>query len=67
LNIIINNESLQLHETISIHQLLSHLNIKQLNGIAVAIDEQVIKKSDWENVKLLENQKVTIITASQGG
>nr|WP_305069988.1 sulfur carrier protein ThiS [Flavobacterium covae] len=36
-------------------------------GIAIAIDQQVIPRSQWENTSLQSNQKIIIIKATQGG
>ena len=37
------------------------------NGIAVAINQEVIPKSDWENTWLDSSQQILIIRATQGG
>ncbi|WP_258928252.1 sulfur carrier protein ThiS [Flavobacterium davisii] len=36
-------------------------------GIAIAIDQQVIPRSQWENTTVHSNQKIIIIKATQGG
>ena len=36
-------------------------------GIAIAVNEKVIKKNDWETYILNEGDFVLIITPSQGG
>lgn len=36
-------------------------------GVAVAVNQQVIPKSDWINTELKENDQVIIIRATQGG
>ena len=37
------------------------------NGIAVALNEQVIPKIKWSNTLLKDQDSILIITASQGG
>lgn len=37
------------------------------NGIAVALNEQVIPKSDWSSTPLKDQDSILIIIASQGG
>lgn len=36
-------------------------------GIAVAVNQTVIAKSNWEKYTLKENDKILIIKATQGG
>jgi sulfur carrier protein len=36
-------------------------------GVAVAIDGEVVKRSDWETTELREGQSVEIVRAVQGG
>lgn len=37
------------------------------NGIALAVNETVIPKNEWEKFQLQDNDKVLIIKATQGG
>lgn len=37
------------------------------SGIAVALNEDVIQKNNWENTLLSENDRILVITATQGG
>lgn len=37
------------------------------NGIAIAVDNKMVKRSEWENTTLEENTKVLIIKAACGG
>jgi len=46
--------------------LLEELNIS-LKGIAVAINDQVISRLAWKETQIQENDKITIIKATQGG
>jgi len=36
-------------------------------GVAVAINDDVISTSEWENIKLKQNDRIEIIRAVQGG
>jgi sulfur carrier protein len=36
-------------------------------GIALAINDAIVSKTNWKNVLLSENDKLLIITATQGG
>ena len=63
----VNNELKEIRESTSLFDVLVQMKIADQKGIAVAINNSVIPKSEWEKYKLSENDKVTIITATQGG
>ncbi len=46
--------------------MLQELGI-QSTGIAIAVNNQVIPRSQWEAFLLAEGDKITIIRATQGG
>jgi sulfur carrier protein len=47
---------------------LIHLEARgKSKGIAVAVNNQVIPKTDWGNTILQDKDSVLIITATQGG
>ncbi|MES2863343.1 MAG: sulfur carrier protein ThiS [Bacteroidota bacterium] len=54
-------------ETISVQQLLDIEMPQKQNGIAVAIDNHVIPKNNWENHFLTDSENILIISATQGG
>ena len=67
MNIYVNNK---LHEIITqsrITNALETLNITAQKGIAIAVNNNVIPKADWESYELQEEDKVTLIKATQGG
>ncbi len=68
MNITLNGKNISLQTTtpVNVKQLLQQQNIS-MNGIAVAVNQQVIPKSGWENTFIQENDKIIIITATQGG
>ena len=47
--------------------LLSRLNLSGKQGIAVAVNNTVVSKTNWDSYELKENDKITIIRATQGG
>ena len=47
--------------------LLSSLEIHQSKGIALAVNDEIIVKEKWNSFEFKENDKITIIKASQGG
>jgi sulfur carrier protein len=67
MNVFVNNEKREIINQPTITQLLSEISLNSPKGIAVAINNEVIPKSGWGNYLLNENDKVTIIRATQGG
>lgn len=53
--------------TCSITIFLSEVGYESTNGIALAVNEEIVPKSDWEKFALKENDRILIITATQGG
>ena len=62
----INNEPFEISEDTSLEGLLQSLN-HPTNGIAIAINEDIIAKSDWNKVSMKANDRVLIIKAVKGG
>lgn len=46
---------------------LAEQNLLEKKGIAVAVNDSVIPQKDWQSTILNENDKLLIITATQGG
>ncbi|HXA00859.1 MAG TPA: sulfur carrier protein ThiS [Cytophagaceae bacterium] len=67
MNVFVNNEKREILNQQTITQLLGEIQLNSPKGIAVAINNEVIPKSGWEKYWLNENDKVTIIRATQGG
>lgn len=61
----INQQEKAIQNTI-IHLMLKELGI-QSTGIAIAVNNKVIPRMQWETFVLAENDKVMIIHATQGG
>ena len=67
MTVFINDKEISLpRNTILLSDLLQQQNITE-NGIAVAINQQVISKSKWKTTYINNNDKIIIITATQGG
>ncbi len=48
-------------------QAISHSGISDFKGLAVAVNDTVIPRTNWESFLLNENDTITIIRATQGG
>jgi len=66
MEITVNNELKNISEpTLSL--LINHLLGEKTKGIAVAVNQRIIPKQNWEITSLKENDNVLIIKATQGG
>ncbi|MBY0347981.1 MAG: sulfur carrier protein ThiS [Hydrotalea flava] len=63
----LNEAQIELSEGQTITALLDKLAITSYNGIAVAVNNTVIQKKDWDEYQLQPNDKLVLIRASQGG
>ena len=66
MNLIINNEQKQFSGK-NISELVRVLNLPAIRGIALAVNEKVVPRTEWEKFELKENDKVVLIKATQGG
>jgi len=67
LNITINKDPKIIGTDSGLLQLLKDIKLIDQQGVAIAVNDQVITKSNWEQFQLKENDKITIIKATQGG
>ena len=67
MKIYINNKPQELKESATLSETLNALNIPSQKGIAIAINNNVVAKQEWDNYCLNEQDQVTIIKATQGG
>ncbi|MHB1687615.1 MAG: sulfur carrier protein ThiS [Ignavibacteriaceae bacterium] len=65
--IYINDEEYPFAEEKSLETILLQLNFYTSTGIAVAINNVVIPKIEWNNYLINDNDEIIIIKATQGG
>ncbi|MBL4624227.1 MAG: sulfur carrier protein ThiS [Flavobacteriales bacterium] len=66
MKIILNNEEI-ITASCTLLDVLSERSLHKKTGIAVALNQTVIQKSNWETTKVQTNDSIMIITATQGG
>jgi sulfur carrier protein len=66
MKLIVNNKP-EDHHLEHLNQLLQDLDLFESKGIAVAVNNKVIPKMNWNAFQLTENDTITIIRATQGG
>ena len=66
MKIYLNGKENQINHS-SLEALLVERGLLKKNGIALAVNNQVIPRANWTKVMLENNDKILIITATQGG
>ncbi len=67
MNVVVNNENKTLSDQATLINLLSELSLSEGKGIAVAVNNKVVIKQSWGSKILNDQDKITIIKATQGG
>jgi sulfur carrier protein len=64
----LNNEQFEFSNAKSISEIIANdLNLNNPKGVAIAVNQEVIPKSNWTNFLIKDNDRLTIIKATQGG
>jgi len=66
MKVFVNNFERDIQISATIQELLYHLNINT-GGVAIAVNEEVIARDDWQNYSLKNDDRVLVIRAAQGG
>ena len=66
MKIYINQKEKETQDSISINELLDMQQIS-IEGTAIAIDNKLVPKNEWNDRILTEGNKITIIRATFGG
>jgi len=64
---VLNGESKTSDVGLNLKEALQASMVNIPSGIAVAVDDEIIPKKQWESCTISENQKILVITATQGG
>jgi len=67
LKILLNDETRELNGKATVGSLLEEIELTDLAGWAVAVNEQVIAKDETLDYELSEGDRVILIQATQGG
>lgn len=68
MEISINNQLKKLGaESFTVQQLINQEIPERQQGIAIAINNRVIAKAEWERTAIADKDQITIIRATQGG
>ncbi len=67
MNIILNQQATSIPDQCSLQQLLTQVLNMPVEGLAVAVNQDVIPQSRWTDHLLQPGDKVMLIRATQGG
>ncbi|MBU2513417.1 sulfur carrier protein ThiS [bacterium] len=67
MKVLINNKITDLKPNTTLNDVVKSLMFQQEKGFAVAVNEEVIAKTEWETRLLKENDQVLLFGAIQGG
>lgn len=67
MKILLNDENYEIAESTSITMLFQKLGKDDMRGWAVAVNESIIPKQDYDNTFLFDEDRVILIQATQGG
>ncbi|MDR3705196.1 MAG: sulfur carrier protein ThiS [Paludibacteraceae bacterium] len=67
MQIILNEKGIDIQVQTSLHAILEQYNFSTQKGIAVAVNNAVVPRSEWQAHLLQENDKILVITATKGG
>jgi sulfur carrier protein len=66
MNITVNNDPMEVSENITVDKLIELVGFQQYQ-LAVALNNQVVTKTKWQQTSLHENDNIIIIKAVSGG
>ena len=66
MKVLINGEIREIESELNLRELLGTLDLPQ-ERVAVELNKEVVRKKDWENVNVSENDKIEIIHFVGGG
>lgn len=67
MTVYVNNKPVELEGELTLAALIARVGVKAERGTAVALNNAVIPKAEWETTTINSNDKLTIIKATQGG
>ena len=67
MEIIINSKAFTLADAAGLREALAVVNINSTNGIAIAVNNEVVPRTTWQDFTLKPGDKITLIRATQGG
>ncbi len=67
MEVIINQQTITVYQGITLANALRDYGVQQPKGTAVAVNEIVIPKKQWDLMTLQPNDRIIVVKAAQGG
>jgi sulfur carrier protein len=67
MEVTVNQQKYAVSETCSVEELVLKVLNRSVQGIAIAINQNIVPKSDWTAQQLHQGDEIVMITATQGG
>ncbi len=66
--ITLNGERRDVPDGLSVEALLAHVGRDPgLPGVAIAVGDRVVRRSEWAETRVSDGDRIEVITAAQGG
>ena len=66
MKVVVNGETKEIAENFTLTELLKHFSLPD-ERIAIELNQEVVRKKDWENIKINDADKIEIIHFVGGG
>ena len=63
----VNNKRVLLDKPCTLDELLKDMEITSMKGVAVAVNQHVVRKTDLSQTTLKDHDSILVIRATQGG
>ena len=67
MNVFVNDQPRALAAGTALVDLLRELGLAERKGVAIAINDEVVPRSAWNNRPLADGERILVIQATQGG
>jgi len=65
--IFVNEEAVEVEKSTSVEEVLVQVGIKDFSGVAVALENAVVPREEWNKTSFMPEQSLIVFTAAQGG
>ena len=66
MKILINGETKEISNELDLQELLTHFSLP-LQNVAIELNKKVVRKKDWESIKVADGDKLEVIHFVGGG
>jgi sulfur carrier protein len=67
MDVFINDQKHSVNEQTTVAEMMKYMEVKSNKGLAVAVNETIVPRDDWQTTNLKDGDKVLMIRATSGG